>query len=195
MIRIGILGDIGSGKSYVAKNFGYPVFNADYEVSKLYKKNRRVYQKLKKLFPQYIYKFPINKVQLSKVILQNNSNLNKIIKIVHKEIRNKMKLFLNKNKNEKYVILDIPLLLENKINKKEDILVYVESRKIDILRKLKKRKNFNLRIFNKFKKIQLPLAYKKKNSKFIIKNKFTKKSVKEEVENILKTIKNERNSS
>ena len=37
MIRIGILGDIGSGKSYIAKNFGYPVFNADAEVTKLYK--------------------------------------------------------------------------------------------------------------------------------------------------------------
>ena len=37
MIRIGILGDIGSGKSFVAKSFGYPVFNADNEVGKLYK--------------------------------------------------------------------------------------------------------------------------------------------------------------
>ena len=64
MIRIGILGDIGSGKTYVAKNFGYPVFNADYEVSKLYKKNRKVYRKLKKSLPQYIYKFPIYKVKL-----------------------------------------------------------------------------------------------------------------------------------
>ena len=43
MIKIGILGDIGSGKSYVAQSFGYPVFNADYEVSKLYQKNRKVY--------------------------------------------------------------------------------------------------------------------------------------------------------
>ena len=48
MIRIGILGDIGSGKSYVAKNFGYPVFNADYEVSKIYKKNKKIYFKIKK---------------------------------------------------------------------------------------------------------------------------------------------------
>ena len=38
MIKIGILGDIGSGKSYIAKNFGYPVFNADEEVAKIYKK-------------------------------------------------------------------------------------------------------------------------------------------------------------
>ena len=39
MIKIGILGDIGSGKSFVAKQFGYPVFNADKEVGKIYKNN------------------------------------------------------------------------------------------------------------------------------------------------------------
>ena len=195
MIRIGILGDIGSGKSFVAKNFGYPVFNADYEVSKLYEKNKNVYQKFRKILPEYIYEFPIDKIQLSKAILANNSNLKKIIKIVHKEIRNKLQSFLIKNKKKRFVILDIPLLLENKINKKKDILVYVESDKIDILRNLKKRKNFNVKILNKFKKIQLPLAYKKKNSTFIIKNKFTQKSVKDGVKKILKIIKDERSSS
>ncbi len=195
MIRIGILGDIGSGKSFVAKNFGYPVFNADYEVSKLYEKNKNVYQKFKKILPEYIYEFPIDKIQLSKAILANNSNLKKIIKIVHKEIRNKLRSFLIKNKKKRFVILDIPLLLENKINKKKDILVYVESDKIDILRNLKKRKNFNVKILNKFKKIQLPLAYKKRNSRFIIKNKFTQKSVKDGVNKILKIIKDERSSS
>ena len=195
MIRIGILGDIGSGKSFVAKNFGYPVFNADYEVSKLYEKNKNVYQKFKKILPEYIYEFPIDKIQLSKAILANNSNLKKIIKIVHKEIRNKLQSFLIKNKKKRFVILDIPLLLENKINKKKDILVYVESDKIDILRNLKKRKNFNFKILNKFKKIQLPLAYKKRNSRFIIKNKFTQKSVKDGVNKILKIIKDERSSS
>ena len=195
MIRIGILGEIGSGKSFVAKNFGYPVFNADYEVSKLYQKNRSVYKKLKKIFPEYIYEFPVDKVQLSNAILANNLNLKKIIKIVHKEIRKKLRYFLNKNKTKKFVILDIPLLLENKINKKKDILIYVESSKTNILKRLKKRKNFNAEIINKFKKIQLSLAFKKKNSRFIIKNRFTQKSVKDEIKKILKHIKNERNSS
>ena len=195
MIRIGILGDIGSGKSFVAKKFGYPVFNADNEVSELYKKNRNVYQKLKKILPEYIFEFPIDKIQLSKAILANNSNLKKIINIVHKEIRKNLRSFLNKNKTKKFVILDIPLLLENKINKKKDILIYVETSKAHILRKLKKRKNFNLKILNKFKKIQLPLVYKRRNSRFIIKNKFTQKSVKGEIKKILKTIKNERSSS
>ena len=195
MKRIGILGDIGSGKSYVAKNFGYPVFNADYEVSKLYQNNRKIYQKLKKILPEYIYKFPIDKIQLTNAILSNNSNLKKIIRIVHLEIRNKMQSFLKKNKHKKFIILDIPLLLENKINKKKDILVYVQSSKKNILKNLKKRNNFNIKLINKFKKIQFPLAYKKNNSRFIIKNKFTKKSVKDEIKTILKVIKNERNST
>ena len=82
MIRIGILGDIGSGKSYAAKNFGYPVFNADLEVSKLYKKNKKIFNKLNKVLPNYIYSFPVNKSEILKAILANKSNLKKIIKIV-----------------------------------------------------------------------------------------------------------------
>ena len=59
--------------------------------------------------------------------------------------------------------MDIPLLLENKINSKKDLLVFVEAKKSDIKKRLIKRKNFNLEILNKFKKIQLPIDYKKKN--------------------------------
>ena len=188
MIKIGILGDIGSGKSYVAQNFGYPIFNADYEVAKIYKQNKNIYNKLKKSLPKYIHSFPIEKKEISTAILAEENNLKKIIKIVHLEIRKKMNTFLEKNKNKKIVILDIPLLLENKINKKNDILVYVDSPKSDILIRLKKRKNFNQKLLKKFKEIQLSTSYKKKKSKFIIKNNFTKKSVRESIKNILKEI-------
>ena len=188
MIKIGILGDIGSGKSYIAKNFGYPVFNADLEVSKLYKNDRKIFIKLKKNLPKYIYSFPINKKEISKAILANKSNLNKIVKIVHLEVRKKMNIFLRKNKDKKIVILDIPLLLENKINKKKDILVFVESKKSDIFKRLKKRDNFNKQLFRKFKNIQLSPSYKKKISKFIIKNDFSKKTVKKAIRNIIKEI-------
>ena len=186
MIKIGILGDIGSGKSYVAQNFGYPVFNADYEVAKLYQKNRKVFNKLKKDLPKYIFSFPIEKKEISNAILANKNNLDKIIKIVHFEIKKKMNLFLKKYKNSKIVILDIPLLLENKI--KNDILVYVQSKRSSILKRLKKRKNFNQKLLKKFKAIQLPISYKKKKSQFIIKNNFTKKSVNDGIKSILKEI-------
>ena len=195
MIKIGILGDIGSGKSYVAQNFGFPVFNADHEVAQLYQNDKLIFNKLKKKLPKHIFSFPINKIEISNAILTDKNNLSKIIKIVHAEIRKKLNNFLKKNKNKKFVILDIPLLLENKINKKNDVLVYIESRKINILRRLKKRKNLNLMLLKKFRKIQLPLAYKRKNSRFIIKNEFTKKSVKDDIKKILKIIKDERSSS
>ena len=188
MIRVGILGDIGSGKSYVAKNFGYPVFNADLEVGKLYKKDRETFNKLKKILPRYIHSFPINKNEVLNAILANETNLKKIIKIVHLEVRKRMNIFLRKNKNKKIIILDIPLLLENKINNKKDTLVFVESKKLDILKKLKKRKNFNQKLYKKFKDIQLPLNYKKKKSQFIIKNDFTKKTVNISIKKIIKEI-------
>ena len=188
MIRIGILGNIGSGKSYVAKSFRYLVFNADLEVSKLYKNNKKIFLKLNKILPNFIHSFPINKNEMSKAILANKSNLNKIVKVVHKEVRKRMNVFMKKNKNKRIVILDIPLLLENKINIKKDILVFVESKKIDILKRLKKRKNFNKKLYKKFKDIQLSPSYKKKKSKFIIKNDFTDKSVKKSIKNILSQI-------
>ena len=186
MIKFGILGDIGSGKSYVAKCFGYPVFNADDEVANIYKKNKKVFYKLRKILPDYIHSFPINKNEIINAILSNKNNLAKIIKIVHLEIRNKMNIFLHKNKNKKIVILDIPLLLENKINDKKDILIFVESKKSEVKKKLKKRKNLNQELLKKFKDIQLPISYKKKKSQFVIKNNFTKKSVKDGIKNILK---------
>ena len=189
MIRIGILGDIGSGKSYIAQNFGYPVFNADYEVAQLYQKDKNIFNKLKIQLPKYIHSFPIDKKEVSNAILSNKKNLKKIVKIVHFEIRKKLNNFIKSNKNKKIIILDIPLLLENKINKKEDILVFVQSKKSSILKNLKKRKNFNKKLLKKFKEIQLPLNYKKKKSHFIIRNNFTKKSIKNGIQGILKEIK------
>ena len=129
MIRIGILGDISSGKSFIARKFGYPVFNADNEVSKLYKNNKKIFTKLKRKLPKYISSYPINKKEITNAILGNKNNLKKIIDIVHNEVQKKLKSFIKKNRYKKIVILDIPLLLENKINKKKDILVFVDSKK------------------------------------------------------------------
>ena len=189
MIRIGILGNIGSGKSYVANNLGYPVFDADYEVSKLYKKNKEIFLKLRRILPQNIKTFPIEKKEITQAILQNKSNLKKIIKIVHAEVTKKMNFFLKKNINKKFVVLDVPLLLENRLNKKGDVLIYVDSKKSDILKKLIKRKNFNKKLFNKFEKIQLSSRYKRKKSHFIIKNDFTKKTINTNIKDILEKIK------
>ena len=188
MIRIAVLGDIGSGKSYVAKQFGYPVFNADSEVTQLYRKSRTCYKKLKKVLPAYIVSFPIKKNEISKAIIASRHNLKKIVKIIHPEVRSNMNIFIRKNKNKKFVILDIPLLMENKINKKSDILIFVDAKKKEINKRLKKRSNINLEIVKKFKRLQLPLEFKKKQSNFIIKNNFRNNFIKKNVKKIFKKI-------
>ena len=82
MIKIGILGDICSGKSFVAQNFGYPVFDADYEVAKLYQQNKNIFNKLKGKLPKYIHSFPIKKKKNSNANLRKKKKLKKNIKII-----------------------------------------------------------------------------------------------------------------
>ena len=188
MIRLAVVGDIGSGKSYIAKQFGYPVFNADAEVTKLYRKSRKCYSKLKKALPNHITSFPVKKSELLKAIMVNQQSLKKIAKIVHPEVRFRMNKFINKNKNKKFVILDIPLFLENKMNKKSDILIFIDAKKKEINKRLKKKHNENLKIIEKFKKLQLPVEFKKKHSDFTIKNNFRNNFAKKNVKNILEKI-------
>ena len=181
MIKIAVVGDIGSGKSFIAKQFGFPVFNADKEINKIYKNNNNCFKSLKNQLPKYIYSFPIKKNELGKAILDNQNNLKKIVKIVHPLVRDGMNSFLNKNKNKKFLVLDVPLLLENKLNKKNFILIFISAKKKEIQKRLRKRPNYNPTIFNRLKKLQLPLELKKKKSNFVIKNNFKIKSVRKSV--------------
>ena len=190
MIKIAIIGDIGSGKSFVSKQFLSPVFDADKEVKKIYQNDQKCFKKLKKKLPKFISSFPIKKKEIGKAILENKNNLKKIINVVHPIIRIRMKKFFKKNKNKKIIVLDIPLLLENKLNKKNYILIFVSARKSKIMKNLKKRKNYNPRILKVLKKFQLPLELKRKKSNYIINNNFRKLYVKKNIKIIKNKILN-----
>jgi len=90
-----------------------------------------------------------------------------------------------KNKNKKYIILDIPLLIENKLDKKNDILIFVDAKKKEISKRLKKRHSVVVKILKKF---QLPVELKKKKADFIIKNNFRSNSIKKNVKKVLEKI-------
>mgnify|MGYP001239596688 FL=1 len=99
-----------------------------------------------------------------------------------------MNNFIRRNKHKKFVVLDIPLLMENKINRKNDILIFVDAKKKEINKRLKKKFNINLKIVEKFKKLQLPVELKKQQSDFIIKNNFRNNSIKKNVKKVLEKI-------
>ena len=77
MIKLGIIGGIGSGKSFIAKLFKSPVFNADKEVNYLYKNSKNCFKKLKKQIPKFVKSFPISKKELIAAIDHNGANLKK----------------------------------------------------------------------------------------------------------------------
>ena len=180
MIRIAVLGDIGSGKTFFAKQLKIPLFCADEVVKSLYSKSRFLFIKLKKAFPKNIENFPIQKFELINIINKNPKNLKKITKIVHPVVRKEMKLFLKKNKNKKAIVLDVPLFLENKLNLETDILVFIDADQKKILSKLKKRKNFNQKIFKFLKSLQMPIHLKKEKADFVVKNNFNSAKMKKE---------------
>ena len=193
MIKIGMVGDIGSGKSFVAKQFGYPIFNADTEVAKIYKTEKSCFLKLKKKLPKYINSYPIKKNELGRAILKNKNNLKKIVNIVHPLVRKRMNNFLKKNYKSKMVVLDIPLLIENKMYDKNFVLIFIEAKKSHINKKLKERSNYNKVLIKNFRKLQTSIKIKKKLSHYVIKNNFKLSSIKKNVKYIKKKILYDRN--
>ncbi len=188
MIKIAIVGNIGSGKSYISRLFSCPVFNADKEVARIYKTEKDCFYKLKKKLPNYFSRFPIQKDELINCILDKKNNLKKITKIIHPIIRKKLLKFLKNKKKNKFVVLDVPLYLENKLNSQKDVIIFIESKRSEIEKRLIKRKNFNRQLFNRFKKIQLSIEKKKKKANYVIKNDFSKKTAQKYVKSILKNI-------
>ena len=195
MIRVGMMGGIGSGKSFIAKLFKYPVFNADEEVNRIYKKDKKCFFKLKKKIPNFIKSFPVKKKHLINAIKNDKKNLIKISSIIHPIVRKRMKVFFKKNKKSKLVVLDVPLLIENKLNKKDDILLFVKSGRKKILKRLKKRANYDSDVLKSLKENQAFLLKKRKLADYIVDNNFTKSIMKKKINFLKKKILYERNST
>ena len=195
MIRIGVIGGIGSGKSFISKLFKSPVFDADREVKSLYKNNLECFKKLKKKLPRFVKSFPISKSQLIKAINEDKKNLKRISSVVHPLVRKKLKSFLNKNKKNKIIVLDIPLLIENKLYNKKDILIFVKSNQNKVINRLRKRENYNKKIFSNLRKNQANLLKKRKLANYIVDNNFSPNIMKKKISSLKNKILDERNST
>ena len=188
MIRIAVVGEIGSGKTYIARLFGLPVFNADNEVADIYKKDKTAYRKLRLKLPKYISSFPVSKTDIGNAIKNNINNIKKINKIIHPIVRKRMRNFLKKNNKKKAVVLDIPLYFENNLNRKKDIVIFISSKKNHINDALKKRKKSNIKLLKKLNSLQKSLVIKRKKSNYIIQNNFKSRIIRKKVNIIKKQI-------
>jgi len=93
------------------------------------------------------------------------------------------------------IILDIPLLIENKLNNKNDVLIFIKSNQKNILERLKKRPNFNRKIFKNLKENQVKLLKKRKLANYTVDNNFSANIMKKKIKLLKNKILNERSSS
>lgn len=115
MIILGLTGGVASGKNYVADFFKRKkirVFDADAAVHEMLARDQKVISQLKKTFPELTDQ--INREVLAKTVFGNSAKLKKLEAIIHPEVRKRELQFIKKSlaRNEKMVVLNIPLLIE-----------------------------------------------------------------------------------
>lgn len=185
MIKIGITGSIASGKTSACKIVSqrkFPLFSADIAVQKLYKKKsfkKFIAKKLKIKLDSEFKKIIKNK------ILKNKGTLQKLEKIIHPIVRKKMFIFLKKNKKKKLLFFEIPLLIESKLMKYFDVIIFVKSDKKLRLKRYKINKG-NVKLFNLLDKHQLKDTRKMKFCDHIVVNNKSLTVLKKNLLNIIK---------
>jgi dephospho-CoA kinase len=180
---IGITGSIASGKTTVAHLMAkkkYPLFSADIVVSNLYKK--------KKFNAILIKKFKLNnkkkiKHQIKLILKENKNNLYKLESIIHPFVRKEMINFFKKK--SKILFLEIPLLVESKLNKYFDKVIFVRAnKKLRFKRYIKK--GGNKKMFRLLDRRQLSTAVKKNTCDYTIENNYSLVMLKRNVKNFIK---------
>ena len=187
MIKIGITGSLASGKSTVAKLISrnrYPIFSADKTVKNLYKK-RIFIDKVKKKFN---FKSKNNlKKKVKNLIRKDKKALKQLELIIHPLVRREMRSFIRSKKNIKIKIFEIPLLIESKLTRYFDFVVFVGAKKNIRLRRYVA-KGGNKKIFTILEKRQKKPSKKIKVSDHVIYNNKSIKSLKKNIKKILKEI-------
>jgi dephospho-CoA kinase len=183
MIVFGVTGSIASGKTtatYLMAGKKYPLFNADMIVTNLYKK--------KDFNNILIKKFNLNskvkvKNQIKLILEKNKNNFSKLESIIHPFVRKEMINFLEKK--NKILFLEVPLLIEKKLNKYFDKLIFVgANRGLRLKRYLKK--GGNKKTFNLLDKKQLPATFKKKTCDYTFSNNYSLAILKKNIKNFMK---------
>ena len=169
MIKIGITGSLASGKTTASKILSSrrgPLFSADKAVKELYQ-NKQFEFLVKKRF-----KIKNNhqlKRSLKKLILEKKENIRKLEKIIHPLVRKKMKNFTSQNKNKKFLFYEITLLVESKLMKHFNIVIFIKAKKKLRFRRFQS-KNGDKKLFNVLNAKQMNDTKKIKYCDYVVVN-------------------------
>jgi dephospho-CoA kinase len=173
MIRIGLTGSIGMGKSTVAKMFvkaGVPLFDADAEVHRLQGRNGKLVAAIEAAFPGTAKEHGIDRAVLSKYVLGDREALRRLERIVHPAVAESRRIFLRRYRSRPLIVLDIPLLFEKKGWRVVDTTVVVSAPAWKQARRVLARSNMNPLKLRHIRSLQVPDHVKRARADFVIDN-------------------------
>ena len=115
MIRIGLTGSIGMGKTTVARMFqrlGIPVFDADAEVRRLQAEDAELIARIGEQFPGSVINGKLDRDELARQVLGQPFELRALEAIVHPAVQEARSGFVASNPHAPAILFDIPLLFE-----------------------------------------------------------------------------------
>ena len=190
-IKIGITGSIGMGKSTVSsifRNNNIKVWDADFEVHNLYKKGKEGYNSIISIYPELKDKVEINRKKVSNLLREKKIDLKLIEEIIHPLLIKSREEFIKKNKKDKLLIFDIPLLYETKAYIWLDYVINVFCSKKNQIERLKQRENFDIKKINYLISKQISVNQKNKKADYVINTDQDLKQVERQVINFIKTM-------
>ena len=174
MIKLGITGGIGSGKTIVCKVFnclGVPVFNSDFVARNVVDQEQSVIQKIKSEFGTDIYSNDfLDRKKLSKLVFENKSALECLNAIVHPVVKKKFEFWLLENRNSPFVIKEAAILFESGAFKEMDKIATVYAPESIRLKRVINRDNITAELIKKRIENQISEQEKIKRSDFVIIN-------------------------
>lgn len=196
MIKVGLTGGIGSGKTTVANLFmelGIPVYIADSEAKRLMHTSKAIKRKLLEEFGEKAYiKNKLNRAFLANIVFNNKKKLAAINKIIHPSVANSFKRWLNKH-DSPYAIQENAILFENNSADKFDLIITVTAPVQEKIRRVMKRDNITKEEVLARMSNQISDKEKIKRSNFVIENRNLKQTKIEVIKIhklILKTVSN-----
>ena len=173
-ILIGLTGSIGMGKSTTAAMFrdlGFPVWDADAAVGRLYAKGGQAVAPLQELIPSAIQDGTVSKAALKEAIATSPNLLLEIEGIVHPLVKQDRRDFAAANQDAEFIIFDVPLLFETGAHKKVDHVVVVSTSAENQRARVLARGTMDEPTFNMIMRKQTPDAEKRAGADTVINTK------------------------
>ncbi len=171
MIKLGLTGSIGMGKSTVAKMFadeGVPVFDADAAVHRLQGPEGALVAAIESNFPGTTGREGVDRGALAERVLGAPEALRRLEALIHPVVAREREAFLAGNSTAAVVLLDIPLLFETGGSDKVDKIVVV-SAPADVQReRVLARPGMTAEKFERIQARQLPDSEKRARADFVI---------------------------